>query len=1546
MRYFALLSLVGVLVSFGSAQTSSNSIFLNNQVVSPTQLNIRSARNSTEWPTNNCSSQGCYAIIQLEDLSFKDELFASNQFDIHGYIPNNAFIVSRNISEPLELPHYISAVLAIDAIHKQPLFNPDSPTTVAASPDSYELLAFPFPNINTTELAEALITLGAQVSNITDHEVYYSIASASLYELLNCPLLLYTEPQTMTPFPEGNIGRSSLRISGINQGPGQGYDGNGINMCIADDGSIDHLDFHGRLFDHTQYNTGFHGEMTTGMAAGCGNIDPSATGAAPGVNVHLFDIVNYDHIQNAVELFNEHGIVISSTSYGEGCGDAYTSSAQFIDNQVYNNQQLLHCFSAGNHGNSACSNNYGWLGANADGRYYCTITGGRKTGKNVITVANNDWNDQIISSSSLGPTPDGRLKPELSALGNADYTTGSQNTYINSSGTSAAAPNVAGGLAGLYQYYKAHHNNEYPSSALIKAIAMNTADDQGAPGPDFNYGWGRLNTRKALRVLEQQHYFNNQIDHGQQQSFQFVVPQGAKRLKIMLYWHDPAANQLASRDLVNDLDLSLRLPNNEVLLPWIANAHTHLDSLAQPARAGKDRLNNAEQIVVDNPSPGFYNALIDGFQIPMDTQSYYIVYEIETEKLSISNPVANSAFVPQEQTLITWDAVSNEGTFNIDYRIGPNNNWTTLAQNIPGNHRSFLWMVPNINTTSLRFRIRRGTDEVAISGDIVIAPLVDFDVSYLSPTQAQLSWLPITGASAYAVYRLGNKYMEVIGTTSDLFYNINATINQKYWLAVAPIFDTKQGRRTNARTYQHYGCDQQVNLHIQFDQYPAETSWSILQADGSVFDSGGPYTDQAPHSSINKTICMPAGCFTLFIRDAYSDGLCCNNGNGSFTLSNSSGQILVQGSEFNAYTYGVFCVEQSNELPLTLQTEIVQNISCANGQNGIISANVSGGSGNYSYLWSTGAQSSSIQNLGPGNYHVSISDGTQSLTQSILLTAPPAIQITHNSIAASCNDGQISLNVSGGAPPYSYLWTDGNTQSNRQHLAAGTYTVMVSDANGCSQSANINVAAAAPLSITLTTNAPSCSTHSDGSIQAHIQGAHGNYQLFWSNGIQNSTQIEGLAAGSYSLSVQSGLCQSIETIQLTANPSMQIEANVAQPSCANSNDAFIDVDVLAGSAPYNYSWSSGQQTSEINNLGTGLYLLTVTDANGCASTRGYEIDAPSPLQLSANITPIQTGSLASIAVDITGGSPPYLVNWAHGAQSANINNLSSGIYSITVNDSQGCSASSSFFIEEENIEIPDLIYCSMSGASTAYEWINSIILNGNSYHSGNDGGYGDYTDIHIPLQLNATQNIELNPAYNATNYNENWVIWIDYNRDGDFEDSQERVATLGPAAGAISTNFQIPANALLGSTRMRIAMQYGSAPSLCQNINYGEVEDYTIDIIDGIQAIQLQNKPIADALSLELAKLTKPQLETSNTDWYAYPNPAANSSVLQTTLATDEALQIAIYNLNGQLVEQYELMGSKGLFTHKLALKDYNSGVYLIKIQGDSWQKQLKLIKK
>ena len=303
-------------------------------------------------------------------------------------------------------------------------------------------------------------------------------------------------------------------------------------------------------------------------------------------------------VANAGTYVQDYGMVITNNSYGSVTNDCnynglYDLSSRILDEQAFEFPELQQVFAAGNDGTRLCS-------PYPPG--FKTVLGGYQSAKNVLTVGATDYKSDLHSSSSKGPVRDGRTKPEIMSMGKFVASTWGTNIYSYSNGTSMAAPGISGGLALLIERYRLTHGGNNPRSALMKAILINGADDRGNAGVDFSYGFGRMNLIRSYNMLENATYFTNTLTQGSFNNQNINVPANTAQLKVLLYWQDPPAAVMASKALVNDLDLEVITPSSTTIYP--GKLDTLPANVNNVATTGVDRINNIEQVVIDNPAVG------------------------------------------------------------------------------------------------------------------------------------------------------------------------------------------------------------------------------------------------------------------------------------------------------------------------------------------------------------------------------------------------------------------------------------------------------------------------------------------------------------------------------------------------------------------------------------------------------------------------------------------------------------------------------------------------------------------------------------------------------------------------------------------------------------------------------------------------------------------------------------------------------------------------------------------------------------------------------
>ncbi|MDP5172315.1 MAG: SprB repeat-containing protein [Bacteroidia bacterium] len=365
---------------------------------------------------------------------------------------------------------------------------------------------------------------------------------------------------------------------------------------------------------------------------------------------------------------------------------------------------------------------------------------------------------------------------------------------------------------------------------------------------------------------------------------------------------------------------------------------------------------------------------------------------------------------------------------------------------------------------------------------------------------------------------------------------------------------------------------------------------------------------------------------------------------------------------------------------------------CHGQATGSATISATGGAGNYSYLWSSGSTSATVNNLPAGTFWVTITDsnGCQDSVSGLMTptdTMIASISISQSILCAGDLGAALSVTVQGGTPGYSYNWSNGLTGSNPSGLAAGTYFVTVSDLNGCTDTASIAVSEPDPLVIAILVNhAISCPSDSDGEVAAVVSGGTAPYTFQWDNGQTDSVAIN-LVSGTYVVTVSdANACTDTHSVTLIAPSPLQTSILVQQPiSCIGSSDGALSVVVTGGTVSYTYSWSNGKKGNQINNLAAGLYAVTVTDGNGCIDTASFLLEEPDSLfvqpMLVSGIT-CAGGSDAMLSALVSGGTPGFQFSWSPGGIADTLTGAGPGMYVLTVTDVQGCTATDSIEVFE------------------------------------------------------------------------------------------------------------------------------------------------------------------------------------------------------------------------------------------------------------------------
>lgn len=584
--------------------------------------------------------------------------------------------------------------------------------------------------------------------------------------LLPYPGVLFVDLTYRQPKEELSVSGLDLGLNKINllhqQYPH--LNGTGFIASIKEERfNEDDIDFAGRYVptNTAAPTSSTHASTMATLLGGAGNAYYNSKGAAWGVQLASTSFNNLLPDVNYKEL----NISVQNHSYGVGIENYYGAEAVAYDESVMAQPALLHVFSAGNRGTQASeSGRYKGLSS------FANLTGTFKMAKNVLTVGSLTLTGEVPPLSSKGPAYDGRVKPELVALGQ--------------DGSSGAAA-LTSGVAVLLQQAFFEKYERLPDAAFVKALLINSADDVGAPGIDLQSGFGNVNAWRALQILENGYFEQGVLEENNQlEKWTITVPENAVNLKITLVWSDVPANVNASKALVNDLDLELQR-EGEVWLPWVLNTFPHYDSLSQLPVRKKDHINNVEQITLAHPVPGAYQIQVSAFEFKTKEQPFYLVYQWDTmEVFRWTFPTRNDPIEAKENRVLRWETTLTDTVATLEYALD-GGDWQLLAEQVNLQHP---FIVINVPDTSAQAVLRLTSGERAFVSDTfrIDRPL-NIRVGFNCNDSVLLLWNSLPSANAYQVYKLGEQYLEKLATQTDTFLIINKVKNPALWYAVAPI---------------------------------------------------------------------------------------------------------------------------------------------------------------------------------------------------------------------------------------------------------------------------------------------------------------------------------------------------------------------------------------------------------------------------------------------------------------------------------------------------------------------------------------------------------------------------------------------------------------------------------------------------------------------------------------------------------------------------------------------------------------------------------------
>lgn len=597
-------------------------------------------------------------------------------------------------------------------------------------------------------------------------------------------------------------------------------------------------------------------------------------------------------------------------------------------------------------------------------------------------------------------------------------------------------------------------------------------------------------------------------------------------------------------------------------------------------------------------------------------------------------------------------------------------------------------------------------------------------------------------------------------------------------------------------------------------------------------------------TSISAPLAVTASATTTPAFCGNSNGsisLAITGGNSPFTVAWSNGGSGTSLTALAAGSYGftvtdvngcvrtgTATVASSNTAP-TLGFNI-QNVNCNGGNNGSITANVSGGASPYTYLWGNGAQTNSISNLVTGNYSITVTDANGcTVSTTVFVSEPAAIAVTATSSPATCgnSNGSLASNVTGGTAPYTYLWSGGETTATINNKASGSYTVTVTDSRGCTGTGSFNISNVGGATVTITPTDATCFGGVNGSATANISGGTAPHTIAWSNGANTNT-ISNLAAGTYTVTVTGALgCVAIASTTVGQPNAVVVSLTTMNSNCGGSNGS-ITASVTGGNGPYTYQWSNGANTAIATGLAAGSYTVTATDANGCTGTAAAtvtQLQAPTVTLTKIDVSCFGLSD-GEASATVSSGATPYTFAWGGGLNGQAVTNLSAGNYTVTVTDANNCSVTATVNIAQPSeINIGNSVSDATCGNADGS--INTSV----------SGGSAPYTYLWGSGQVSSSLGSLVSGAYDLTVSDQN----------GCYADTTITVSNVGGPLATLSvtnnncngqSNGSITVNATSGIAPYSYNWSNGANSAVLTNLSAGT---YTVTITDAAGCIAVRS---------------------------------------------------------------------------------------------------------
>lgn len=474
-------------------------------------------------------------------------------------------------------------------------------------------------------------------------------------------------------------------------------------------------------------------------------------------------------------------------------------------------------------------------------------------------------------------------------------------------------------------------------------------------------------------------------------------------------------------------------------------------------------------------------------------------------------------------------------------------------------------------------------------------------------------------------------------------------------------------------------------------------TYEIINGECSDIDSESITVENAPDPTITSASDYCINDPTVFLTAASAGGTWSGNGIADTSSGEFDPGLAGEGTHTITYQNSTGTCTATDQTDVEVHPEPDISIVSANDplcfgdSDGNIQ--VSSSADSPVFTWPDMSNGNTYSNLSAGTYVVSVQDAYACENSTdITLIEPPELIVSFEDIQhLTCygtDDGSLTASAAGGTTGGNYVWSwnTGDDVPSISGLSEGTYTITVTDDNGCETIASENITQPDEIVLTESVSDVQCQTNAPGSCGVSVSGGSGSYTYQWDNSPVNAPVLTEVSAGTYSITVEdSNGCSNTSTMTVETSGNVDVSIDLVEPvSCHGDSDGILSASG-EGVEPQTYLWNPGNLTNNpISSLSAGNYQVTVTDDRGCTGTNSYLLTDPEPIDYDANIDSVTChGSEdGAVSLNISGGAQPVVCLWSNGHNGPSIADLNGGWYSFTLTDDEGCQARDSVFVYE------------------------------------------------------------------------------------------------------------------------------------------------------------------------------------------------------------------------------------------------------------------------